>query len=255
VIRLKTWESIRLRCLRDREPIKAVARDERVAPNTVRKYLRCDEPPRSKPRNRVHILDPFQSHIDDLLRRSPRITAVRIGRYLRENVDAALRVDESTLRKFVARRRKQLVPKEAFVRASYAPGDEAQFDFSPVQIDLNGSLTVVQVFAIRLSYSGRYFARISLRSDRVALFTGLLTGLVALGGLPHRAIFDNAKTAVIKILWSLGAGSSLCCTGKGKRKRRRRGNHRLHPRPLLYADALVCLDQRRQRCPRGVLRT
>ena len=200
VIRLKTWESIRLRCLRDHEPIKAVARDERVAPNTVRKYLRCDEPPRCKPRNRVHMLDPFQSHIDDLLRRSPRITAVRIGRYLRENVDATVRVDESTLRKFVARRRAQLVPKEAFVRASYAPGDEAQFDFSPVQMDLNGVLTVVQLFAIRLSYSGRYFARISLRSDRVALFTGLLAGLVALGGLPRRAIFDNAKTAVIKIL-------------------------------------------------------
>ena len=200
VIRLKAWESIRLRCLRDGERIKVVARDEGVAPNTVRKYLRSDEPPRSRPRERVHILDPFQSHIDELLRRSPRITAVRIGSYLRANVDASLKCDESTLRKYVARRRELLVPKEAFVRASFAPGDEAQFDFSPVQVYLDGVVTVVQLFAIRLSYSGRYFARVSLRSDQISLFTGLLAGFVALGGLPLRAIFDNAKTAVIRVL-------------------------------------------------------
>ena len=200
MIRLKTWESIRLRCRRDGEHIKAVARDEGISPNTVRKYLRSDEPPRSKPRERTHILDPFQSHIDELLRRSPRITAVRIGSYLRQNVDASIRCDESTLRKYVARRRELLIPKEAFVRACYAPGDEAQFDFSPVEVYLAGVLTVVQLFAIRLSYSGRHFARASLRSDQISLFTGLLAGFVVLGGLPLRAIFDNAKTAVIRVL-------------------------------------------------------
>jgi hypothetical protein len=170
VIRLKTWESIRLRCRRDGEPIKAVARDEGLAPNTVRKYLRSDEPPRRKSFQRLHLLDPFQSHIDALLLRTPRITAIRIGRYLRENVDPSLRCDASTLRKYVARRREFLIPKEAFVRACYAPGDEAQFDFSPVEVYLAGVVTVVQLFAIRLSYSGRYFARASRRSDRVALF-------------------------------------------------------------------------------------
>ncbi len=200
MIRLKTWESIRLRCRRDGEPIKAVAREEGLAPNTVRKYLRSDEPPRRKVCSRAHLLDPYQSHIEALLRRSPRITAVRIGRYLRENVDPSLRVDESTLRKYVARHREVLIPKEAFLRASYAPGDEAQFDFSPLEVYLGGVSIVVQLFALRFSYSGRTFARASLRCDRVSLFAGLLAGFVALGGLPRYAIFDNAKTAVTKIL-------------------------------------------------------
>lgn len=189
-----------MRCRRDGEHIKAVARDEGVAPNTVRKYLRSDEPPRHKAPQRAHLLDPYQSHIDALLRRTPRITAIRIGRYLRENVDASLRCDESTMRKYVARMRQQLVPKEAFVRACYAPGDEAQFDFSPVEVSLAGVVITVQLFAIRLSYSGRVFARASLRSDRVALFTGLLAGFSTFGGLPLRAIFDNAKIAVTRIL-------------------------------------------------------
>ena len=200
MIRLKTWESIRLRCRRNGEPIKSVARDEGVAPNTVRKYLRSDEPPRRKAYRRAHLLDPYQTHIDALLLRTPRITAVRIGRYLRENVDPSLRFEESTLRKYVAQRRQVLIPKEAFVRACYAPADEAQFDFSPVEVYLSGVLTVVQLFAIRLSYSGCYFARASRRNDRVSLFTGLLAGFTAFGGLPLRAIFDNAKTAVVRIL-------------------------------------------------------
>lgn len=200
MIRLKTWESIRLRCRRDGEQIKPVARDEGIAPNTVRKYLRSDEPPRRKACRRAHLLDPYQGHIDALLRRTPRITAIRIGRYLRENVDPSLRCDESTMRKYVARCRQQLVPKEAFIRACYSPGDEAQFDFSPVEVYLGGVLTVVQLFAVRLSYSGRVFGRASLRSDRVAIFTGLLAGFSTFGGLPLRAIFDNAKTAVIRIL-------------------------------------------------------
>lgn len=63
-----------------------------------------------------------------------------------------------------------------------------------------GVLVVVQLFAIRLSYSGRHFARASLRCDQVALFTGLLAGFRAFGGLPQRAIFDNAKTAVTRVL-------------------------------------------------------
>lgn len=37
------WETIRLRGVRDREPIKRVTRELGVAPNTVRKYMRFAE--------------------------------------------------------------------------------------------------------------------------------------------------------------------------------------------------------------------
>ena len=63
---MKVWESIRLRCLRDGEKIKVVASDLQLAPNTVRKYLRSDEPPRRRLRPRAHLLDPYQSHIDEM---------------------------------------------------------------------------------------------------------------------------------------------------------------------------------------------
>ncbi len=136
----------------------------------------------------------------ELIKSTPKITAARIGSYLREHVDAAIHIDEGTLRKFVAFRRTLLVPKEAFVRANYAPGDQAQFDFSPMSVILAGVLVVAQLFVMRLSYSGRTFARVSMRCDRPSLFTGLLEACQHFGGTPRSSLFDNASTAVSRIL-------------------------------------------------------
>jgi transposase len=194
------WESIRLRCVRDGEPIKVVARELGLSRNTVRKYVRSIVAPQPKPRRRERLLDPYQDHIDELLRAHPHITSVRIGQVFREKVNSEFRVDESTLRKYVADRRRHIVPREAFVRASYEPGDQAQLDFTPVRVVVAGAEQVVQLFVMRLSYSGRYFARASPRCDRPALFAGILGAVTAFGGLPKEAVFDNASTAVTRVL-------------------------------------------------------
>ena len=197
---METWETIRLRCRRDGEPIKSVARDLGLAPNTVRKYLRQDGPPTRTEKPRKKLLDRYASHIDELIRGTPKITAVRVGSYLQQNVDADLRVDQRTLREYVAARRRALVPREAFIRASYAPGDQSQFDFSPMSVRLGGVLTVIQLFVVRLSYSGCFVARASIRCDQPSLFAGLLWAFTRFGGLTRTAVFDNASTAVRRVL-------------------------------------------------------
>jgi hypothetical protein len=50
-----------------------------------------------------------------------------VGSYRRQNVDADLRVDERTLREFVAARRTVLVRAKPFVRPAYAPGNQSQY--------------------------------------------------------------------------------------------------------------------------------
>jgi anti-sigma regulatory factor (Ser/Thr protein kinase) len=55
VITVDVWETIRIRCRRDGEKIKPVARDLGIAPNTVRKYLRQIDPPSRKPRPRTFV--------------------------------------------------------------------------------------------------------------------------------------------------------------------------------------------------------
>jgi transposase len=197
---MDVWETIRIRCRRNGEKIKTVARDLGLAPNTVRRYLRKDSPPKRKPRPDVKSLARYQSHIDNLLLSTPKITAARVGSFLRQNVDADIVTDERTLRRYVAGRRAILVPREAFIRAAYAPGDQSQFDFSPMSVRLAGVVVVIQLFVLRLSYSGRFMARASMRCDHPALFAGLLAGFTAFGGVTRSSIFDNASTAVTKIL-------------------------------------------------------
>lgn len=65
---------------------------------------------------------------------------------------------------------------------------------------LAGVLVVVQLFVVRLSYSGRFMARASMRCDQPSLFEGLLAGYSAFGGLTRTSVFDNASTAVRRIL-------------------------------------------------------
>lgn len=197
---MEKWENIRLRCVRDGEPKKQVARALGLSPNTVRKYVRQMEAPKLPRYQRSSKLDRHVGVIDALLQSTPKITAKRIGVIVCEQYDGSLSISEAALRKFVARRRCELLPKEGFVRAQYALGDQAQFDFSPMQAIVAGVLVVVQVFAMRLSYSGHFFARASYRQDRPALFGGLLAAVKFFGGLPRVAIFDNAKTAVKRIL-------------------------------------------------------
>jgi hypothetical protein len=96
---MDVWETIRIRCRRNGEKIKTVARDLGLAPNTVRGYLRKESPPKRKPRTDVKTLTRYQSHIDNLILSTPKITAARIGSYLRQNVDSDLVADERTLRR------------------------------------------------------------------------------------------------------------------------------------------------------------
>lgn len=194
------WEVIRLRCVRDGEPIKRVARELGLSPNTVRKYVRTQAIPTKKAVHRARRLDEYAAIVDEYLRCTPNITAKRIGVLLRERHEPDLCIGERALREFVADRRRRLIPKEAFVRAQYAAGDQAQFDFSPMRAVIAGVQREVHVFAMRLSYSTHFFARASFREDRPALFSGLLEAVQFFGGLPKVAIFDNAKTAVTTVL-------------------------------------------------------
>jgi len=198
VISLDVWETIRIRCMRDGEPRKRVARELGISKNTLKKYMESQCVPQVKTAVRTSEVDAYRTHIDDWLRESPRIAARRIRSLLHERVDANISIGERALRRYVASRRHILVPKEAFVRARYSPGDQAQFDFTPVSVTIAGVLVVLQLFVMRLSYSGRIFARACWRCDQPALFAGILEAVVTFG--PKEAIFDNASTAVRRVL-------------------------------------------------------
>ena len=56
------------------------------------------------------------------------------------------------------------------------------------------------MFLLRLMHSGRDFAWLYDRQDQVCFLDGHVRAFEHLGGVPHRAIYDNLKPAVTKIL-------------------------------------------------------
>jgi transposase len=200
LILLDTWLDIRTRH-RDGETIKEIARTTGSSKNTVKKYLRSNAPPRqASPTNRAPLMARFEIHVDELLRVSPTIRAPRIVTILRERVDPTFRIGERAARMYVASRRVVIAPKEVFVRLVYAPGDQMQFDFKDVTALIGDVETKLHLFVARLSYSTKWFARCYRTEDRPALFDGLLEACKSFGGVPREGVFDNASTAVKRVL-------------------------------------------------------
>ncbi len=200
MIPLDTWLDIRSRH-REGESIKEIARATGSSKNTVKKYLSADAPPhQSRPVNRESSMARFQEQVDRLLDKSPSIRASRIVAVLRERIDPTFRIGERAARRYIASRRGLMRPKEAFVRLVYAAGDQMQFDFKDVVAVIGGVQIDLHLFVARLSYSTKWFARCYHTEDRPALFDGLLRSCIAFGGVARENIFDNASTAIKRVL-------------------------------------------------------
>lgn len=201
MITLDIWETIRIRCVANKEPIKRVARELGISKNTVKKYLVSGVLPLpTKNVCRPSRMAAFESDVDRLLRQTPGITAKRIAQVIRETIDPTFMINERSVREYVAGRRAYIKPKEAFVRLVYAPGDQVQFDFKDVLAKINGREVKLHMFVARLSYSTMCFARCYFTEDRPSLFDGMVSACVRFGGVPREGVFDNATTAVKRIL-------------------------------------------------------
>ena len=79
-------------------------------------------------------------------------------------------------------------------------GDEAEVDFGTVTVEVAGVRIDVSLFVMRLSASGKSFARAYLSEGQEVFLDGHVRGFEHLGGVPARIRYDNLKAAVTKIL-------------------------------------------------------
>jgi hypothetical protein len=87
-----------------------------------------------------------------------------------------------------------------YVPLVHRAGDEAQIDFFDVRVDVGGERRRAWMFVLRLMYSGWDFAWIYEWADQVSFLDGHVRAFRALGGVPHRCIYDNLKPAVRRLV-------------------------------------------------------
>jgi transposase len=194
--------------------VRAIARKYGVHRRTVREALESPVPaPRKVPERASPGRDSVAPLIDAMLiedldaPRKQRHTARRVWVRLRDEHDAD--VSYSYVAKYVARRRPEIEAErkgraeslEGFVPQLKEPGAEAEVDFGPVTVELDGREAPCHLFAYRLSFSGMGVHRVYASCAQEALLEGHVTAFAVTGGVPREHIrYDNLTPAVTKVL-------------------------------------------------------
>lgn len=184
--------------------IRKISRQLSVSRQSVRKALASADPPRyrlSGPRP-CPVMAPFHDLIrswlaqDEQAPPKQRHTARRIYDRLVEEYGFA--GAESTVRHYVARLRPK-VP-EAYIPLQAQWGQQAQIDWGQAIVYIAGSQVVAHLFCLKMRASGVPFAWAAPTEKLEAFLEGHRRGFEWLGGIPRECLYDNPKTAVVRIL-------------------------------------------------------
>jgi Mu transposase-like protein len=194
--------------------VRALARRYGVHRRTVREALGSPVPaPRKTPVRRSELRDLVGPRIDAMLRedldapRKQRHTSRRIWQRLADEQGVA--VSYSYVCQYAGQRRAQIEAEHraaagsvaGFVPQAKEPGAEAEVDFGPVTVVVDGDQLACQMFAYRLSYSGKGVHRVYASCAQEAFFEGHVTAFEVTGGVPWRHIrYDNLSPAVAKVM-------------------------------------------------------
>lgn len=197
-------EYIRKKHLVDGWSIRKISRQLHIARQTVRKALKGAELPRyhrTKPRP-CPVLDSYraviQTWLDDDVHAPPkqRHTAKRI--YDRLVAEYGFPGSESAVRRQVARLRGKM--PEVYIPLTAAWGQQAQIDWGQATVEIGGVAVVAHLFCLKLRASSVPFAWAAPTEKLEAFLEGHIRAFAWLGGVPAECLYDNPKTAVVRIL-------------------------------------------------------
>jgi transposase len=188
--------------------VRGVAHKLGVHRRMVRQALKDARPPARKRAQRrrpvIEYVVPFIESILEGDRQAPRKqrhTAHRIWQRIQIAMPE-LRVAESTIRRYVRERKRELgwSALATCVPQAYDPGQEAQVDWYEAWAELSGEQVRLQVFSMRSMASGAAFHRAYRHATQQAFLEAHEHAFGYFGGVFGTLRYDNLKAAVKKIL-------------------------------------------------------
>lgn len=146
---------------------------------------------------RKHIIDDYKDIVINKLETIPGITAYSIYYFLR--VEKNYKGSYETIKNFV-RENKDKRKQPASIRVKPIIGKVAQVDWKEdfKLINKTGEIFVINLFLMRLHYSKKFYARLTIDKKRDEVKTCIVEALEYFNGTPREIWFDNMATVMIK---------------------------------------------------------
>ena len=146
---------------------------------------------------RSHIIDKYIEIIDNKLETIPGITAYSIYYFLK--VEKGYDGSYSSIRNYV-RENKDKRKKPATIRVKPIIGKVAEVDWKEnfKLINKNGELFEINIFLMRLHYSKKIYAKLTIDKKRDEVKTCIIESLEYFNGCPREIWFDNMATVMVK---------------------------------------------------------
>jgi len=173
--------------------IKKIARKLKLSKNTVRKYLRSDDPPEFKAREYDLKLEAYQDQVKQM--HSKGYIGTRI---FDELVKLGYEGSLSTVHRFVSGiKEDEQINKRVSTRVETAPGKQMQYDWKEWLLPVAGELLKVYIHSLVLSYSRRKYYAWSLSINGQDVIRAIEQGIKFFGGTTAQLVMDNGKQMVI----------------------------------------------------------
>lgn len=178
--------------------IRGIAKQLEISRNTVRKLLAETEEPHYHRSCYSSKIDPYRDQILEWRCSPYEFNGTRIYRELQKRGYTGSigpvyrylrRIDEDT---------GGLISSRATVRIETPPGDQAQFDWSPYQMEIGGRIRNVYCFSMILACSRKKAICFSLKDDADAIYEAIQELFTALGGITLELLIDNPKALVLE---------------------------------------------------------
>lgn len=201
------FEIIRREHFVEGKSIRQIARELGHGRKVIRKAIEHSTPPgyTSRRRQSRPAMAGFTSIVDAWLEadksqhRKQRHTAMRI--YERLVDEHSFGGSYPSVARYVRQVRKKV--SEVYMPLYFGPGKEAQMDWGEARVELNGVVCKVQLFCLRLCYSGTSFVRAYDRQDQLSFLDGHVHAFEFIGGVPQRLAYDNLSSAVTVKGWGV----------------------------------------------------
>ena len=191
---------------RDRLSLSEIERRTGLTRKTIRNWLKAPEGTEPKYRRQIgeSKIAPYAERLLKMLeidaRRPKRERRTALKLYA-ELQGLGFDGDYSRVTEFIRRWREDggTAVVKAFVPLQFEPGEAHQFDWSEEHIVVGGVWRKILLSHLKLCFSRAFVVQAYPTQSHEMLFDAHTRAFTALGGIPHRGIYDNMKTAVDKV--------------------------------------------------------